>query len=101
MRRGIEGVLIVTVRAVCGLRRAMVFDARSKPGMVLDGVEKHPMRLCPESLALCVGKERKFDCLEDVRVLRWKPSGSGLKKVNKKKCKRREEWEAKNGGSSK
>ena len=101
MRRGIEGVLMVTVRSVCGLRHAVVVDTRSKPGMVLDGVEKHPMRLCPESLALCVGNERKFDCLENVRVLRWKPSRSGVKKVNKKKRKRREEWEAKNGGSSK
>ena len=61
---------MVTVRAVCGMCHAVVVDTRSKPGIVLDGVEKHPMRLCPESHALCVGNERKFDCLEDVCVLR-------------------------------
>ena len=101
VRREIEGVLMITVRAVCGMCRAVVVDTRCKPGMVLDGVEKHTMWLCPESFALCVGCQKKFDCLEDVRVLRWKPSRSGVKKVNKKKRKRREEWEAKNGGSSK
>ena len=100
MRRGIEGVLMITVREVCGMRYAVVVDTRTKPGMVLGGVEKHHMRPCPESLSLCVGNERKFDCLEDVPVLRWKLSRTGVKKFNKKKRKRREEWEAKNGGFS-
>ena len=101
MRLGIEGVLMVTVRAVCGMRHAVVVDTKCKPGMVLDGVEKDPMPLCSEWLALCGDNQKKFDCLEDVRVLRWRTSRSGVKKVNKKKRKRREEWEAKNGGSSK
>ena len=55
--------------------------------MVLDGVEKHLMRLCPESLALSVGSQRKFDCLEDVRVLRGKPSRSGVKKSTRRNTK--------------
>ena len=48
MRGRIEGVWNVTMRAVCGMCRAVVVDTRCKPGMVLDGVEKHPIRLCPE-----------------------------------------------------
>lgn len=83
------------------MRHAVVVDTRCKPSVVLDGVEKHPMWIRPESLALCVGSDMQFDVLQDVRVLRWKPSRSGAKKVDEKKRKRRQEWEAKDGGSSK
>lgn len=91
VRRRIEGVLLITVRAVRGMPHAVVVDARYKPGCVLDRVEKHPMPFCRESLALCFGSDKEFDCLQDVRVLRWKPSRSGVRKVNKKKRKRRKE----------
>ena len=76
-------------------------DTRRKPGLIFDGAEMHPMRLCPESLALCVGNDKVFDCLKDVHIFRWRQYSSDVKKVNKKKRKRREEWKAHDGEASK
>ena len=74
VQQGVEGVLLVTVQAVCGMRHAVVVDTRRKPGFIFDGAEMHPMRLCPESLAFCVGSGMVFDCLKDVRILRGIPA---------------------------
>ena len=101
VRQGIKVVLLVTVQAICGMRHAVLGDTRCKPGLILDGAEMHPMGLCPGSLSLCVGSGKCFDFLKDICVLRWKQSSSGVKMVNTKKRKRREEGNAQDGGASK
>lgn len=101
MRHQIAGVFLVTMRALCGMFHAVAVDKKCQPALIDDVVENHPMRLCPESIAQCIGSDKLFDCLEGVRMLRWRPSASVVKKLNERKRKRREEFEARKVQASK
>ena len=84
----------MTVRAVCGMRHAVAVDTWCDPGLIYDGVESRPMRLRTKSVALCVGEDKLLECIEDVRLLRWRATAKEGKKPHKKKRKRREEYES-------
>ena len=65
--RRLVGIFVVTLFGSGGILHSICIDTRKAPGVIYDSSEEFAMKLCPESLMLCVGDNSQFQGIRDVR----------------------------------
>lgn len=69
-----RGIYVVTLQGVGDLLHSICIDTRQDPGYIYDSSEPYAMRLCKQSLFLCVGDHVSYEGMKDLReVVRFAP----------------------------
>ena len=92
-RREVEGVFVLRLIDKSRSSHAICIDTREDPGLVYDCSESFAMKLCDESISLCVGDGEELQEIDDVRrvIVHSTARDEGKKKRHRSKSKRRAE----------
>lgn len=79
-----SGLIVLTVRSACDLKHAFCIDTRPNPGTIYDFADIYPLICSTESIKLCIGDDRSYSRIEDVRkVVQVRKTKPGKKKVRR------------------
>ena len=78
------GVFLVRVKDNCNGYHAICVDNRKSVGYVYDSAEEYAMRLCDDSIRLCVGDDNQYLGMSDLReIVVLKSNGKGRKRPSR------------------
>lgn len=79
-----KSIFVVTMRGTGEFLHSICVDTRSSPGFIYDSSEPFSMRLCAESLKLCVGDQSIYLGMTDLREVVRHTSLERLRKKRKR-----------------